>query len=61
MTGKLEADSKRHIGKWYFVNRTIQVWNQLPADVLVTLSCKPSNFRNRVRKVISEMKRSELK
>jgi hypothetical protein len=33
------------IGKYSFVNRTIQVWNQLPAEVLATLSCKPSNFR----------------
>jgi hypothetical protein len=42
----------------------------LAADVLGTLSCKPSNFRKRVRKVInktklkgdqrSEVKRSEL-
>jgi hypothetical protein len=39
-----------------FVNRTIQVWNQLPADVLGTLSCKPSNFRKRVRKVINKAK-----
>jgi hypothetical protein len=35
-----------------FVNRTIQLWNQLPADVLRTLSYKPSNFRKRVKKVI---------
>jgi hypothetical protein len=36
-----------------FVNRTIKVWNQLPAEVLGTLSCKLSNFRKRVRKVIN--------
>jgi hypothetical protein len=36
-----------------FVNRTIQFWNQIPADVLGNLSCKPSNFRERVRKVIN--------
>jgi hypothetical protein len=36
--------------------RTIQLWNQLPEDVLGTLSCKPSNFRERVRKVIKEAK-----
>jgi hypothetical protein len=30
------------IGKYSFVNRTIQFWNQLPADALGTLSCKPS-------------------
>jgi hypothetical protein len=29
------------IGKYFFVNRTIQDWNQLPAAVLGTLPCKP--------------------
>ena len=28
------------IGKYSFVNRTIQDWNQLPAEVLGTLPCK---------------------
>jgi len=28
------------IGKYCFVNRTIQDWNQLPAEVLGTLPCK---------------------
>jgi hypothetical protein len=56
MIGKLGAESKRHIGKYSFVNRTIQFWNQLPADVLGIPSCKPSNFRKRVRKVINKAK-----
>jgi hypothetical protein len=43
-----------HIGKYSFANGTIQLWNQLPADALGTLSCKPSNFRKRVRKVINK-------
>jgi hypothetical protein len=43
-------------GMYSFVNRTIQVWNQRPADVLGTLSCKPSNFRKRVRKVMNKEK-----
>jgi hypothetical protein len=43
------------IGKYSFVNRTIQLWNQLPADVSGTLSCKPSAFRKKVRKVINEL------
>jgi hypothetical protein len=47
---------KTDIGKYSFVNRTIQVWNQLPADVLGTLSCKPSKFRKRIRKVINKAK-----
>jgi hypothetical protein len=44
-----------------FLNKTIQLWNQLPADALGTLSYRPSNFRKRDRKVISEVKRSEVK
>jgi hypothetical protein len=44
------------IGKYSFVNRTIQLWNQLPADALGTLSCKPSNFRKMVRKVTNKAK-----
>ncbi|PNF26757.1 hypothetical protein B7P43_G18357 [Cryptotermes secundus] len=42
------------IRKYSFVNRTIQIWNQLPSDALGTLSCKPNNFRKRLRKVINE-------
>jgi hypothetical protein len=51
-SGKQKTD----IGKHSFVNRTIQLRNQLPADVLGTLSCKPSNFRKRVRKVKNKVK-----
>jgi len=40
------------IGNYFFVNRTIQHWNQLPADVLGTLPCKPIIFKKRVRKLI---------
>jgi hypothetical protein len=47
---------KTDIGKYSFINRTIHLWNQLPADVLGNLSCKPSNFRKRVRKVINKAK-----
>jgi len=43
------------IGKYYFVNRTFQDWNQLPAEVLGTLPCKPNTLKNRVRKVINEV------
>jgi len=41
-------------GKYSFVNRTIGDWNQLPAEVLETLLCKPTTFRKRLRKVITE-------
>jgi hypothetical protein len=30
------------IGKYSFVNRSLQLWNKLPTDALGTLSCKPS-------------------
>jgi hypothetical protein len=33
------------IGKYSFVNRTIQDWNHLPAEVLGTLSCKLNTLR----------------
>jgi hypothetical protein len=44
------------IWKYSFVNRTIQLWNQLPEYALGTLSCKPSSSRKRVRKVINKVK-----
>ena len=43
------------IGKYSCVNRTIQHWNQLPAEVLGILPCKPITFKKRVRKVIIEL------
>jgi hypothetical protein len=47
-----------HIEKYSFVNRTIQLGNQLPADGLdlEALSCKPCDYRRRVRKVINQVK-----
>jgi hypothetical protein len=47
---------KTDVRKYCFVNRTMQLWNQSPADALVTLFCKPSNFRKKVRKVIHQVK-----
>jgi hypothetical protein len=38
-------EQRRDIGKYSFVNTTIQLWNQSPADTLETVSCKPSNFK----------------
>jgi hypothetical protein len=35
--------------KYSYVNRTIQHWNQLPADVLESLPCKQITFKKRVR------------
>jgi hypothetical protein len=48
--------AKTDIGKYLFVNRTTQIWNQLPADALETTYCRISNFRKRVRKVINKAK-----
>jgi hypothetical protein len=47
---------KTAIGKYSLVNRTIQLWNHLPADAGGTVSCKSSNFRKTVRKVINKAK-----
>jgi hypothetical protein len=45
------------IGKYSFVNRTVKLWNNQPAEALVTFPCKPHIFRKRVRKLnISEVK-----
>jgi hypothetical protein len=44
------------IGKYYFVNRTIEDWNQLPAEVLGTLPCKQNTLKKRVRKAIIEVR-----
>ena len=43
-------------GKYSFVNRTIEDWNQLPAVVLEQLPCSSTAFRKRLRKVISEVR-----
>jgi hypothetical protein len=56
MARKLGAESGQISGKYSFVNRTIQLWNQLSEDDLGTLSCKPSSFKKRVRKVINKAK-----
>jgi hypothetical protein len=40
------------IGKYSFVNSTIKIWNQLPAEVLGAFPCKRNTFRKRVREAI---------
>jgi hypothetical protein len=35
--------------KYPFVNRTIQLFSQLPSGALGTISCKPSNFEKRLK------------
>jgi hypothetical protein len=49
---KIGARKQRtDIGKYCDVNRTIELWNQLPAETLETFPCKSNIFRTRVRKV----------
>jgi hypothetical protein len=43
------------IGKYSFVNRTIQDWNQIPAEVLGTFPCKLNTLKKKVRKAIIEV------
>ena len=43
------------IGKYSFVNRTIQHCNRLPAEMLGNLPCKPITFKQRVKKVMIEL------
>jgi hypothetical protein len=41
---------RRDVRKYSLLNRNIQLWNQLPADVLGTLSCESSTFREKLGK-----------
>ena len=43
---------KTDVGKYSFVNRTIEDWNQLPAEMLDSLPCSSTTFRKRLRKGI---------
>jgi len=45
----VERKQRTVIGKFFFVNKTIKNWNQLSAEELGKLPCKPKIFRNRVR------------
>jgi hypothetical protein len=50
---KIRARKQRtDIGRQCFVNRTIKLWNQLPAEALTTFCCMSHIFRKRVRRVI---------
>jgi len=46
-----DRKQRMHIGKYFFVNRTINNWIELPAGVGAFRS-KPKIFRKRVRKAI---------
>jgi hypothetical protein len=47
-----DREQRTDTGKYCFVNRTVESWNQLPAEVLGSFSCKPAIFRKRIRKAI---------
>ena len=47
-----DRKQRTDIRKYCFVNRIIQKWNQLLAEALGTIPCKPKTFRKRVRKAI---------
>jgi len=50
---KIRGSKQRtDIGKYSFVNRTIKLWNQLPAEALATVLCKSHILRKTVREVI---------
>jgi hypothetical protein len=52
---KIRSKKQRtNIGKYSFLNRTIQLWNQLPAEVFENLPCKQNIFKRRVRKALIE-------
>jgi len=54
MDGKSRNRRQRtDIRKYSFVNRTIRLWNRLPAEILGTLPWKPNALRMRGRKVIN--------
>jgi len=49
MTRKQRTD----FGKGSFVNRTITIWNQLPARLVASFSYKVNTFRKRVKNVVT--------
>jgi len=46
-------NQRTDVGKYYFVNRTIKSWNQLPAVFLASFPFKLNTFRKRVEKVVT--------
>jgi len=55
-----DRKQRMDIRMYSFVNRTIKIWNQPPAEALRTFPCKPKIFRKRIRKaIINVMKGKE--
>jgi hypothetical protein len=49
-------EKRKDIGKYSFVNRTINLWNQLPAEALETFPSRSNIFKKKVGKVIISVK-----
>ena len=47
-------------GKYSFVNRTIQLWNKLPAEVIGNLPCKQKTFKNKGKESDNEGKLNKI-
>jgi len=47
-----DKKQRTDVEKYFFANRIVKNWNQLPAEALGTFPCKPKIFRNGVRKAI---------
>jgi hypothetical protein len=45
-----DRKQRTHIRKYSFVNRNIENWNQLSADILGTFTSKPKSFRKENKK-----------
>jgi len=50
---KIRNRKQRRDGKYSFINRTIKSWNQLPAGLLASFTCKLNTFRKRVKNVVT--------
>jgi hypothetical protein len=51
--GRKIRSRKQRPDKYYFVNRTINDWNRLPAGVLASFPCKLNTSRKRVREAVT--------
>jgi len=43
---------RTYISKYSFANRTIKLWNQLPAEAIAAFPCKSYTFREKITRVI---------
>jgi hypothetical protein len=51
---KIRSRKRRtDVCKHFFVKRSIKIWNQVPASLLASFSCKLNTFRQRVKNVVT--------